>query len=161
MHVIRCMLNFDKGHEMSANSKCKPPSCNLGLAFVFGLSFGLGLGLLFMSPWGEELRGHFMTFIYRMHKWWATKYSFVFVLIRLTSLVSTDKIQTKCSFRTRLVGLISTKTKEYFVGSHLCIRSIVRTSCQKWWWSLRERQGDTRCDANWKWQASNWVDFWT
>ena len=46
------------------------------------------------------------------------------MLIRLTSLVSTDKIQEKCSFRTRLVGLISTKTKEYFVGRHLCIWSM-------------------------------------
>ena len=54
----------------------------------------------------------------------AKKYSFVFVLIRLTSLVGTDKIQKKCFFRTRLVGLISTKTKEYFVGRHLCIRSM-------------------------------------
>ena len=32
----------------------------------------------------------------------------------LTSLVGTDKIQKKGSFRTRLVGLISMKTKEYF-----------------------------------------------
>ena len=60
----------------------------------------------------------------RMHKWRPKKYSFVFVLIRLTSLVGTDKIQKKCSFRTRLVVLISTKAKEYFVGRHLCIRSI-------------------------------------
>ena len=63
----------------------------------------------------------------RTHKWEPKKYSFVFVLIRLTSLLSTDKIQKKCSFRTRLVGLISTKTKEYFVGSHLGIRSIQAT----------------------------------
>ena len=54
----------------------------------------------------------------------AKKYSFVFVLIRLTSHVSMDKIQKKCSFRMRLVGLISTKTREYFVGHHLCIRAI-------------------------------------
>ena len=66
-------------------------------------------------------------FIDRMHKWRPKKYSFVVVLIRLTSLISTDKIQKKCSFRTRLVGLISTKTKECFVGYHLCIQSI---SCQ-------------------------------
>ena len=49
----------------------------------------------------------------RMHKWRQKKYSFVFVLISLTSLVSTDIIQRKSSFRTRLVGLISTKTKQY------------------------------------------------
>ena len=61
----------------------------------------------------------------RMHKWRPKKYSFVFVLIRLTSLVGTDKIQKKCSFRMRLVGLISTKTKEYFVGRHFCIQSII------------------------------------
>ena len=36
------------------------------------------------------------------------KCSIVFVLIRPTGLVSKDKIQRKCSFRTRLVGLIST-----------------------------------------------------
>ena len=53
------------------------------------------------------------------------KYSFVFVLIRLTSLVIKDKVQKKCSFRTRLVGLISTKTKECFFGRHLCMRSII------------------------------------
>ena len=57
----------------------------------------------------------------RMHKWQPKKYSFVFVLISLTSLISTDKIRKKSSFRTRLVGLISTKTKEYFFGRHLCI----------------------------------------
>ena len=50
----------------------------------------------------------------RMHKWRPKKYSFVFVLIRLTSLVGTDKIQKKCSFRTSLVGLLSTKTKRIF-----------------------------------------------
>ena len=49
----------------------------------------------------------------RMHKWRPKKYSFVYVLISLTSLVSTDKIQKKSSFRMRLVGLINTKTKEY------------------------------------------------
>ena len=38
----------------------------------------------------------------------AEKYPIVFVLIRPTSLVSTHKIQKKCSFRTRLVSLIST-----------------------------------------------------
>ena len=49
-----------------------------------------------------------------MHKWWPKKFSFVFVLISLTSLVSTDRIQKKSSFRTRLVGLICTEKKEYF-----------------------------------------------
>ena len=58
-----------------------------------------------------------------MHKWRPKKYSSVFVLISLTNLVSMDKIQKKSSFRTRLVGLISTRMKEYFFGRHLCIRS--------------------------------------
>lgn len=40
--------------------------------------------------------------------------SFVFAVIRLTTLVSMNKIQKKCSHRMRLVGLISTKKKEYF-----------------------------------------------
>ena len=52
----------------------------------------------------------------RMHKWQPKRYSFGFVLIRLTSLFSTDKIKKKSSFRTRLVGLISTKTREIFFG---------------------------------------------
>jgi len=54
----------------------------------------------------------------------AKKYSFFFMLIRLTSLVGTDKIQKKRSFVMRLVGLISTKTKECFFGRHLCNRSM-------------------------------------
>ena len=54
----------------------------------------------------------------RLHKWRPKKYSFLFMLIRLTRLVGMDKVQKKCSFRTRLVGLISTKTKEYFFDSH-------------------------------------------
>jgi len=45
------------------------------------------------------------------------KHYFVFMLIRLTTLVGTDKVQKKCSFRTRLVGLISTKKKEYFLAA--------------------------------------------
>ena len=53
-----------------------------------------------------------------LHKWWPKKYSFLFMLIRLTSLVGMDKMQKKCSFRTRVVGLVSTKTKEYFFGCH-------------------------------------------
>ena len=43
----------------------------------------------------------------RMHKWRPKKYSFVYVLIRLTSLVCMDKIQKKCFLRGRLVSLIS------------------------------------------------------
>ena len=54
-----------------------------------------------------------------MHTWWSKKYSFGFVLSRLTILVGMDKIREKCSFRMRLVGLISTKTKKYFFGCPL------------------------------------------
>ena len=60
----------------------------------------------------------------RMHKWRPKKYSFVFVLIRPTSLVLKQLFFCILSVQTRLVRLISTKTKEYFFGRHLCIRSI-------------------------------------
>ena len=63
----------------------------------------------------------------RMHEWLPTKYSFVFVLIRPTSLVLKEHFFCILSVLTRLVSLISTKTKEYFFGRHLCIRSIVYT----------------------------------
>ena len=50
----------------------------------------------------------FSTFsIDRMHKWRPIKYSFVYVLITLTSLVCMDKIRKKCCLRARLVSLIS------------------------------------------------------
>ena len=52
----------------------------------------------------------------RMHKWRPTKYSFVFVLIRPTSLVLKEHFFCILSVLTRLVSLISTKTKEYFFG---------------------------------------------
>ena len=63
MHVVRCMLNFDKRHKWPLSPSVNHLVVTLGLAFVFGLSFRLGLGLLFMSPCGDELGGHFMTFI--------------------------------------------------------------------------------------------------
>ena len=65
-------------------------------------------------PTSGDLKSGDFSSIDRMHKWGPNEYSFVVVLISLTSLVSTDKIQKKSTFRTRLVGLISTKTKEYF-----------------------------------------------
>ena len=67
-----------------------------------------GINCLTMRQMANKVRA-----IDRMHKWRPKKYSFVFVLISMTSLVSTDEIQKKTSFRTRLVGLINTKTKEY------------------------------------------------
>ena len=50
--------------------------------------------------------------------------SFVSVLIRPTSLVLKEHFFCILSVLTKLVSLISTKTKEYFFGRHLCIRSI-------------------------------------
>ena len=61
----------------------------------------------------------------RMHKWRPTKYCVVFVLIRPTSLVLKEHFFCILSVPTRLVSLISTKTKEYFFGRHLCIRSML------------------------------------
>ena len=43
----------------------------------------------------------------RMHKWRPKKYSFVYALIRLTSLVCMDNVQKKCLLKARLVSLIS------------------------------------------------------
>ena len=51
-------------------------------------------------------------------------YSFVYVLMRLTSLTLKQHFFCILSMQTRLVTLISTQTKEYFFGRHLCIRSI-------------------------------------
>ena len=50
-------------------------------------------------------------------------YSFVYVLMRLTSLALKQPFFCILSMQTRLVRLISTKTKQYFFGRHLCIRS--------------------------------------
>ena len=44
----------------------------------------------------------------RMHKWRPKKYSFVYVLIRLTSLVCMYKIQKKCCLRATLVSTYNT-----------------------------------------------------
>ena len=72
-----------------------------------------------------------------MHKWRPKKFSFVYVLISLISLVSTDKIQKKSSFTMRLVGLISAKTKEYLFGRHFCIRSMTQLEQPR-----RQQEGD-------------------
>ena len=60
----------------------------------------------------------------RMHKWRPKKYSFVYVRIRLTSLALKQHFFCILYMPTRLVSLISTSTKEYFFGRHLCIRSM-------------------------------------
>ena len=54
MHVVRCMLNFDKRHKWPLSPSVNHLAVTLGLAFVFGLSFRLGLGLLFRSPLIEK-----------------------------------------------------------------------------------------------------------
>jgi len=71
----------------------------LGLHTVRGILTSAPFPHLKHSLW-QELH------IDRLHKWRPKKYSFLFMLIRLTSLVGTDKIQEKWSFRTSLVGLI-------------------------------------------------------
>ena len=51
----------------------------------------------------------------RIHKWPLCNYSFVFMLIILTSLVSTNKIQKNSCFKVRLVRMINTETKNIFL----------------------------------------------
>ena len=48
----------------------------------------------------------------RIHKWRLSNYSFVFMLIILTSLVNTRKIQKSFCSKVTLVRMINTKTKE-------------------------------------------------
>ena len=48
-----------------------------------------------------------MEFIDRIHKWRLSNYSFVFMLIILTSLVNTSKIQKNFSFQRKEVLLLS------------------------------------------------------
>ena len=60
----------------------------------------------------------------RFHKWRPINYSFVYVLIRPTSLVRREHFLCILSVLTRLVGLISTKKIGYFFGRPLCNRSI-------------------------------------
>ena len=59
----------------------------------------------------------------RFHKWRPVYYSFVYVLIRPTSLVLKEYFFCIFCVLTRLVGLISTETIGYFFGRHLCNRS--------------------------------------
>ena len=56
----------------------------------------------------QKNRKYLNKIIDRMHKWRPKKYSFVYVLIRLTSLVCMYKIQKKCCLSARLVSLVST-----------------------------------------------------
>ena len=59
-----------------------------------------------------------------MHKWWQFKYYFVYIQISSTSLFLGNIFFSKFNSRTRLVGLISMKTKDYSNRRHLCIGSI-------------------------------------
>ena len=47
------------------------------------------------------------------------KYSFVLMLISPTSLATASKFQNNTCFKTRAVGLINIKTKEFKSGRHL------------------------------------------
>ena len=59
------------------------------------------------------------------------KYSFVLMLISLSSLATTSKFQKNICFKMRAVGLINTKTKECKSGHHL------------WKWSIIGNRGST------------------
>ena len=52
-----------------------------------------------------------------MHKWRPKVYSFVYVLMRLTSLALKQHFNYILSMQTRLVRLISTRRKEYFLAA--------------------------------------------
>ena len=65
-----------------------------------------------------------MCIIDPMHKWLAIKNYFVIIKISLTNLVFEVIIQKNFYSQTRLVGLIFIITKQFFIGSHLCIGSI-------------------------------------
>ena len=66
-------------------------------------------GFVELTQNGEKTRSKT---IHRMHKWPPINYSFIFVLISLTSLVSMRKIQKNFHTKTRLVSLISIYIKE-------------------------------------------------
>ena len=57
-------------------------------------------------------------FIGLFHNGGQIKYSFVLMLISLTSLATTSKFQTNICFKMRAVGLINMKTKEWKSGRH-------------------------------------------
>ena len=67
------------------------------------------------------------SFIDPIHKWLPIKNSFVSIKISPTKLVLELIIQKNFYFQTRLVGLIQIHTKEFLIGNHLCIGSIVRS----------------------------------
>ena len=58
------------------------------------------------------------------HKWLPIKNPFVSIKISPTNLVFELTIQKNFYSQTRLVGKIYMHTKEFFIGSHLCIVSM-------------------------------------
>ena len=71
----------------------------------------------------------------RLHKRWPKRYSFVFLLIRPTSLILKEHFFCILSVPTRLVNLISMKRKEYIFGCHLCHRSTGQWCIVMWLYS--------------------------
>ena len=67
---------------------------------------------------GKETGALFYT-IDLFHNGGQIKYSFVLMLISLTGLATTSKFQKNICFKTRAVGLINIKTKEYKSCRHL------------------------------------------
>ena len=54
---------------------------------------------------------------HHIHKWRLINYSFVFMIIVLTSLVSRNKIQKNLCFKVRLVGWLAERQKNNFVAT--------------------------------------------
>ena len=70
-----------------------------GILGVFSLLMSDNNSMIHKALLKNNIFVIFTKLIDRMHKWQPKKYSFVFVLISLAILVSTDKIQKKNSFR--------------------------------------------------------------
>ena len=82
----------------------------------------------------------------RFHKWRPVYYSFVYVLIRPTSLVLKEHFSCIFCVLTRLVGLISTETIGYFFGRHLCNRSILMSYMTTLWDDLAMKQAEKKTE---------------
>ena len=77
------------------------------------------VALLNQQEWLKELEATSKSPIDLFHIGGQIRYSFVLMLISLTSLVMTSKFQKNICFKTRAVGLINIKTKECKSGRHL------------------------------------------
>ena len=71
------------------------------------------------NPRKTKKQGLIAASIDLFHNGGQIKYSFVLMLISLTSLVTTSKFQKNICFKTRAVGLINIKTKECKSGRNL------------------------------------------